>query len=325
MVHRRTEEELMKIPPSVTYALKFIVSIVLLAGLVWYVDFHAVIHSIGQAALLPLMLGTLLVIGNVGLQFYRWRYLLRLLSHDVKNGEILASLLIGFSAGFFTPAQVGEFGGRLATLRSLRGTYILGLSLIDRLSLLAVTVLLGCIAIPIFFLRYLPVYWNTAYSYLALAVALLFLLFLLFPAAAKLFLGFLPKRIREHRFYAVFEIFETTFHAPQARRLFFMTLAFVGIVALQFHFFINAFTPADLDISLICAPSIIFVKSFFLPISVADLGVRETTAVFFYSKAGIPGAAALNASLCVFTVNVLLPSIAGVLYLLKLKIPRTSP
>ena len=324
MVHRRTEEDLMKIPPAVTYLLKFIVSIGLLTGLVWYVDFHSVIHSIGQAAILPLVLGSLLVVGNVGMQFYRWRYLLRLLSHDVKDGEILASLLIGFSAGFFTPAQVGEFGGRLATLRTLRGSHIVGLSLIDRLSILAVTVLLGCVSIPVFFLRYLPVYWNVAYSYLALAVALLFLLFLLFPAVVKLFLGFLPKRIREHRFYAVIEIFESTFHAAQARRLFFMTLAFAGIVALQYHFFINAFAPASIDVSLICAPNIIFVKSFFLPISVADLGVRETTAVFFYSNAGIPGAAALNASLCVFTVNILLPSIAGALYLLKLKIPRTS-
>ena len=50
-----------------------------------------------------------------------------------------------------------------------------------------------------------------------------------------------------------------------------------------------------------------------------DLGVRESASVFFFSKFGVSSAAAFNASMCMFLVNVLLPSIAGALLVLKVK------
>ncbi|MCX6137330.1 MAG: lysylphosphatidylglycerol synthase domain-containing protein, partial [Ignavibacteriales bacterium] len=255
----------MRIRSTMIFISKFLVSVALLTGLIWYIDFSAVLQSLRQASFFPLAAGSLLVIANVGLQYYRWRYLLRLSTHDVIDKDILSSLLIGFSAGFFTPAQVGEFGGRLATLRSVRGAHIIGLSIIDRLSLLGVTIVTGCLSIAFFFSTYRPAYWNGYYTIFAVVVALLFLLLLLYPGAAKLLLGLLPRRIREHRFYSVIEIFESTFHAAQAWRLFVLSTAFMGVVILQYHLFITAFSPADITASVACVPSILFVKSLFLP------------------------------------------------------------
>jgi uncharacterized membrane protein YbhN (UPF0104 family) len=322
VVSDRREERLMTISPRIELIAKVLVSICLLGGLFWYVDLEAVMRSLKHADPRFLVLGLLLVIPNVGLQFYRWRYLLRLISPGVTNSDVLTSLFVGFSAGFFTPAQVGEFGGRLANLRELRGSHIIGLSLVDRLYVLALTLLCGGAAISFFCSWYLPEYWSAVYSVAVTIILLIVLLLAFVPSAAKRALALLPEKIRTHRFFGVVEIFETTFHAPQARSLVLQTTAFMFVIVLQYHLFLNAFEPAGFIHSALCAPAILFVKSFFLPISIGDLGVRETTAVFFYSRTGISSAAALNASLCVFAANVLLPSILGAVYILKLK-PRS--
>ena len=55
-----------------------------------------------------------------------------------------------------------------------------------------------------------------------------------------------------------------------------------------------------------------------LPISLADLGIREGAAVFFFSKLQVGKVAAFNGSLLLFAVNVLLPTFLGLFLLPRL-------
>jgi len=94
----------------------------------------------------------------------------------------------------------------------------------------------------------------------------------------------------------------------------FCTLCFQAILIVQMFCFIHAFFEITLFHAFIGTNAMMFVKSC-LPISLGDLGIREAGSIFFFSKFGVSQASALNASLLLFVVNILVPSIFGTIFL----------
>ena len=284
----------------------------LLAGLVWYVDIHALIASVRTARIDFLAAGAGLAAVNVGLQFARWKFLLRLIRVPASNASVFASLSAGFTAGFFTPGQIGEIGGRLFGLDARYRASVLSMSAVDKLYVLGATIASGTLSALMFFPLFLPAVWGiglTVASYGLLgAVAAGFL----FPSLTKSLLERLPQRIRSHRLFGAVTVFETDFTNASGQTLTLLTAALFGVIILQYHCFVNAFTDAPLTASALCVPIVLFVKSIILPISIGDLGIRESASVFFYTRAGVTAAASLNASLCVFTVNIVVPALLGI-------------
>jgi len=305
--------------PVVLFILKVIVSLSLLFILLYYIDFRTVFISLSNAKLHFLILGFLLVAANTGIHFLRWRFLLRLIAKDITNEEALISLLVGFTAGFFTPAQVGEFAGRIASHPSLRKSHVLGMSVIDRLYMLALTLITGIGAFALFFSSYMTLYWSPWYGIVAVIIIVATLLIVLHPQYAKKLLSIVPQKIRKHRLYNIIDVMENQFHNIQGRTLFLLTSALYAVIVIQYYIFSIAFEPVSFFDSAICSSSVYFVKAVLLPISIGDLGVRESAAVFFFSRVGVSAASAFNASLCMFLANIVLPSIAGSLLIMKMK------
>ena len=291
----------------------------LLIALVLYVDIRALRDSLLSAKTSYLLLGTSLVVVNVAMQYVRWRYLLRLISPEVETPAILSSLFIGYSAGFFTPGQVGEHGGRIVSLGTIQSIQVLAMSLIDKIYVLAVTTITGVVALWLFFIFYLPNYWSGMFTATVFGVVAAFLIVVLYPDLLKKVLRSVLHKVRKYRAVSAFLFVRDVFHRKQARILLLMTFVFNGIVILQYHFFVSAFAPVSLGVSALCTASILFIKAAILPISLGDLGIRESTAIFFFSRAGVAAPAALNASLCVFFVNILVPSLIGAALVLRLR------
>ncbi len=291
----------------------------LLTALVFYVDVDALRQSVLRANALYLIIGASLVVANLGLQFLRWRYLLRLISTEVPGSKILTSLFIGYSAGFFTPGQVGEHGGRMVSLSPLQSIQVLAMSLIDKIYILAVTIIMGLVAVWLYFELFLPQYWTPFFTAGVFAVTASFLIVVFYPDLLKKLLRVMLHKVRKYRAVSAFLFVRDVFHRRQARVLLFLTFLLNAIVILQYHFFVMAFAPVPLKVSVLCASNILFIKAAILPISLGDLGIRESTAIFFFTRAGIPAAAALNASLCVFFINILLPSLLGAVLVLRIK------
>jgi uncharacterized membrane protein YbhN (UPF0104 family) len=305
--------------PFLLFSLKAIITIGLLVGLLYYIDIEAIAESLSLADPALLLAGSLLVAANTGIHFVRWRFLLQLLSREIPAMDVLSSLLVGFTAGFFTPAQVGEFAGRIASLPDIRKSHIVGITIIDKLYLFAATVVTGVAALAIFASIHFPQFWHPAFTLLiGIFIAALITLFLM-PERVRPLLLKLPSWIRDHKLYAMVGIIEETFHDRHARTLLMLSVLLYVVIAFQFYVFINAFAPVSLFDTAVSSWSVYFIKAAVLPISIGDLGVRESASVYFFSRFGVPSAAAFNASLCMFLVNVLLPSIAGTLLILKVK------
>lgn len=308
-----------RVHPRLAVVAKIVVGISLLTGLVLYIDVSALQRSLAHADVFFLTLGAILVVANVGMQFVRWRYLVTLIGPNTPDKEIFSSLLIGYSAGFFTPGQVGEHGGRLMALTSLQAIQVLAMSIIDKMYILAITVIAGAIGAWLYFALYLPHYWTPVLSALVVAVVFSFLVVVLYPDILKTVLRVALHKLRKYRAVSAFLFVKDIFHRSQARMLLLLTGVFYGIIILQYYFFVLAFEPVTFGISALSTANILFIKSAILPISFGDLGIRESTAIFFYSHAGISAASAFNASLCVFFVNILFPSLIGSILILRIK------
>lgn len=305
--------------PVISFLLKFAITLSILVALFYYIEINEIVRSFRQANTLLLILGFVLVIANTGIHFIRWRYLLRLLSKEIQDSEVVTSLLVGFAAGFFTPAQVGEIAGRIASHPELRKSHVVGITIIDKLYILALTFLTGISALTVYTAKYFSEYWNLLYVLPIVLILVLICAVFLFPQSMKKFLKYIPEKIRQHNLYSMIGIIETTFFNQQGRLLFALTAMLYAIIGVQFFIFINAFESVSFFDTVLCSLSVYFVKAVILPISIGDLGVRESASIFFFSKVGVSAAAAFNASMCMFLANVLLPSAIGALMIVRLK------
>ena len=62
-----------------------------------------------------------------------------------------------------------------------------------------------------------------------------------------------------------------------------------------------------------------FAKTIIPPVSFGELGIREGASVYFLKQVGVSAAAGFNAAIFLFIINVLLPALTGLIFLLKRK------
>jgi uncharacterized protein (TIRG00374 family) len=305
--------------PVVVNIAKVIISAVLLIGLLYYIDTDSIVTSFANADNTFLIAGFALAALQLVIHFYRWRYLLRLVSREISDREAFTSFFVGFMAGFFTPAQIGEFAGRIASHPSVKKSHIVGITLIDKMYWAALTFVIGGSGIVIFIAEQYPEYWNPLYRYVVTFILGLIIAPFIYPEKVKEVLTLLPEKVRNHRFYEIILVIEEVFHNRNAWMLFTMTGALYGVILLEYYFLVNAFGPVTLNNAVMCGASVFFVKSFIFPISFGDLGVRESAAVYFFVATGTAAAVAFNASIVMSFANVIIPTAIGALLVATLK------
>jgi len=253
---------------------------------------------------------------NLFLQFAKWRYLVRLIKPEVSLRELLTSLFAGFTLGLITPGRVGEFG-RVVFVKDRPWATLLGLALLDKLYAAAILYLTGIASVLLFLatrLRQPLVLWPLA-VFAAFTLLLLYYL-LIHPEAMRVLLYSinitLPFREKIKQLIATFD----HFGRRQALVLLgFCTLFYLTFIA-QFYVLVRAFEPVPLLPAIQAAVATLFVKGL-IPISLGDLGVRERAAVEFFSYVHVQDTSAFNASLMLFVINVLVPSLVGLGFILR--------
>jgi uncharacterized membrane protein YbhN (UPF0104 family) len=114
---------------------------------------------------------------------------------------------------------------------------------------------------------------------------------------------------------------------PRAEAIVLVGLSAVryAVFSAQFVFLVHAFAPRAAWTAVTAGVAVVYLLKSAVPtLTLGDLGVREGVAVFVLAGAGVPAAAALNASLAVFVVNLVLPAAAGIPLLARLRPPATA-
>lgn len=280
---------------------------------------NAIIRAFTSANWVNVILGLLLLVPNIFLQFLKWRFVLR--SRYPESGNRLAakSLLFGFTLGFVTPGNLGELARGLY-FKNFDRVVVTGLTIIDKLFGQIIFVSLGFISINIILFSSfkLPGFVVTPVLVLSSLFLIIIWLTALNPHWIRSFLYAVNSRLPlQNKIRNLISSLDH-FNRNHSSRLLFLNLFWFLVIFFQYHILVLAFTDISFFDSLLAVSAVLFTKVA-LPVSIADLGIREGAAVFFYSLYQIPEAATFNAALLIFVINFLIPSILGSYFVFKLR------
>ena len=307
-------EKMFKGKIDIHTAIKFIVAVIILIYLLSLVEPKRMLAVLEGANPTLIFLGIILAPLNVVWLYFRWRSLTSFFEQErtIPKKEVLGSVLSGITLRLTTPGGLGEFG-RILYIRELSRTKLFALTVVDNLSSFFITGIFGPIG-----LAYIFGIWYL----LLIPVGLIILLAAFFLYRRRIDISqwrLLRWKIIPVKFRLV-EFWETIKVLPISRIIFvlFISAVMFFCYSFQFYLLITAFediSPVDGFASI---SAIMFVKSI-LPISFGDLGIREGASILMLGKFGVSRAAALNASLLLFSFNLLVPAIIGSVFITGFK------
>lgn len=307
LIDKKLKKEYWK--KRITMAIRILVSGSILYFLISLVQWENVLAAYRVADGRYIAAGAVLVIGNLGVRTLKWKAMLMTVKKSPTLWESFGSVMLGISLGSFTPGEIGEFAGRTLHIANARRSHLVGLTLLDKTQISIVIGSAGIISIVVLVLND----FILVSCIIILIIILSFIIFYQLDRIAKL--GYylnasLFKRAWISRVLDGFCLLRT----QHLTITLMYTITFLGVLVLQMFFLINAFAQITFLQAFIGTSSMMFVKSL-LPISLADLGIREASTIFFFAYFNIPQAAALNAALLLFFINVFVPGVIGTLFL----------
>ncbi|SFQ38112.1 Uncharacterized membrane protein YbhN, UPF0104 family [Pseudarcicella hirudinis] len=266
------------------------------------------------------LLLTLIVLtfANWGFEALKWQKLASPIT-KFSFSEAYQSVIIGLSLSFITPANLGDFAGRIWKLNSPNRFQGVGAILMGNGIQFYVTLFFGTIAFGHFILHQLP------------QIPLLFCIFFLLLIASLLFgiffysrrhwIGLFFQKVKFlKRFASYFEIFETYNLSEILEILLWATLRYLTF-SIQFIIVLLIFSINLPLLELFTLTSLVFFFKTLIPSFnfLSDLGIREFTALYFFSYYAIPPAAVVSATLSLWLINILTPVLFGMVFIVKEK------
>ena len=309
------------------WLLRGALSIALLAAIIHQIDARPISDALSSANPWFLLAALLLLVPNITLQHAKWRLLLRGGAPMVQPGDVRASLFGGFTLGMLTPARIGEFGGRAVLCRGAGKGLLVSLTAVDKAGTMLVTVVVGLFTLVHFSSRsdVLPTLPIVISGLLILTVLLGFLALLTHrtSTAPRRFLEAKNGRVARH----LLQLMDTmAAMSPASLRMFLLySVLFYLTFVLQFMLLLSAFVPMHPLDAFSGIATIMLVKTVIPPVTIGELGIREGASVFILSVYGVVSAVAFSASLLLFSINILLPAIAGLWFLLRRRAAGAFP
>lgn len=265
-----------------------------------------------------LFLGFILVIPNIGFQFYKWKILCNEMLGIYDNKKIMMSLFFGFSGGIATPFRLGEYVGRAMALDEKEFIDVSAATLIDKLFVLLGVAIAGVFSFIYFLQQYTGLSVPAAYIlYTASAIILVFL----FPVLKRIEKNqALREKLCSVRYAGSFIKSLFSFRKLGKRtviKIIIVTIVLCGVYISQFAIFAMAYSGKNsFGVYFWAGLLVMFTKTFIPPVTFGELGIREGASVYYFSRLNESTAAALNTSLSLFAVNILLTSLIGLVMVL---------
>ncbi|GJQ62178.1 MAG: hypothetical protein SCALA702_12310 [Melioribacteraceae bacterium] len=254
------------------------------------------------------------------LQYIKWSNITGGLLGKYKISNIVKSLFAGYAYGLITPIRAGEIPGRKFGLTGSDITSVSMAVALDKSYNITAVLSIGSILFSIYvtFVTEYPLHVTIIIPLMVISILIGFYTLL---KSDKL--GSYPvlRNIRKIEYLNKIKLafnrsrrMENTFHFRQ----YLLSVGIFLLYTIQFLFYVYAFeSQGNLLIIYTGVGAIYYVKIFAGFLSIADLGIRESSAVYLLGMIGVGSAAALSASLLIFSTNILLPSLIGALIILR--------
>ena len=309
-----------KYKTAILVSAKIIIALGLLIYLIYAVNFQEILAAIKQANVYLISAAFLLSFVNIYLQFYKWKITANVVLQENHNSKIWLSLFYGFSAGVFTPARIGEYFGRAIAFKDQSILRVTLATLLDKLFLLLIIAFFGSIS-SILFIHYH--YHVTFYLTVGLFILVftIFYLLVLLMFNERFWDNLLFTKIRDsiklHWLSEKIKVFRKL-DKKYATKMFLISGLFYVCFLVQYAMLVAAFSNHNQYLEYFWAGNLMmFAKTIIPPVSLGELGIREGASVFFITQLGESASTGFNASIFLFFINVLIPSLIGLTLLLK--------
>jgi uncharacterized membrane protein YbhN (UPF0104 family) len=240
----------------------------------------------------------------------RWHTAVQGVAPATSLRQALAAVLCGRTLGFLTPARIGDYAGRALSLRHPDKPALVTLAVVEQMPGLLIFLTAGTGALLYSSLHLHVLKLSAWVPVLALGGAV---------GLGTLVLLFLPPRLLQGLQRRVPGVWlGRSLHTlecipPRTMALLLgWSLVQYGVFTTQFFCLVRALAPDTAAGAGYAGIALVFyAKSLLPPVTFMDLGIREGAAVFFLGLFGVPQAAAFNAALLLFGVNLVLPALFG--------------
>ena len=267
----------------------------------------------------PFFVGALLLLPlNWGLESLRWKELANKIE-PVSYWQAVEGVLTGLALGFVTPSFLGDFAGRTLQLQTRARARSAGSLVVNSASQFIVTYVFGCMGMLLFAnASILPdgrLSTGMAFTMMFTAGAMIWLFFnsrivveIFHKAYPKLFINRIIAIIAEYS------------EAELARTLLLSTIRY-GVFSLQFYLLLSLFGVQLPPLTLLSGVFIVFLAKTLIPSLslVGDLGLREMSAILFFKQFGAADEKVIAACLMLWCINLLLPTLAGLIFILRIR------
>ncbi len=312
-----------EIPFNKKQLLYSFIKIIIAAGLILFIinkiKPKEILSAFYSADYYLIILAFFLSFLNLYFQYLKWETVCHNYLNVRSKKKIFISLFHGFAAGIFTPARIGEYFSRGLAIKEKSILQVATATFIDKLFPLIIVSFFGGISF-ILFLNYN----HLVRLYITIPAFFLVVIFLL--AFLSLFikgkiLNYIPASIKQNRkFEKIFLNLEqlTKLNFKFIKRMIFISVSFYFCFLLQFAVLVAAFAHNFHLFEYLWNGSLImFGKSIIPQVSLGDLGIREGISIYFYNKSGVAASTAFDASFFLFLINLLFPSLIGMILLYK--------
>ncbi len=274
---------------KLAYILKISVAFILVGWILSQVEREKAIEYFLSINVVTLFFILTFSIITVGVQFMRWRYLVRCNSSDFELKDILPSFFAGYAFRLMIPGGHAEISKIFLLPGKKRGKAVaVGMEKLYQTYIKLVFIL---IALSFSFAEYNSILYS-------LIIILLLLLFFL-PKIKLL------KKLQEKQVNNIKIFFNT----------FLYSMGIFLIMTMQYFILLNLVHEIEFIETM---HTVVYLwGSGIIPISISGLGVREGLAVYFLNFYGISPANAVATSLFLFTLNTVIPALIGVYFIYK--------
>ena len=258
----------------------------------------------------------ILTLFNWFFEILKWKKLVQIIQ-NISFKDALEQSLGGLTASLVTPNRIGDYGAKVMYYTNRFKGKIVLLNLVGNISQMTITTVFGVIGLTIFINFYqvdINYYRVTRFVFILLIIAILS------------FFGVKHRRfkVKGHSYVDIIDFIKSITINIKAKTLVFSLIRYL-IFSFQFYFFLSVFGVAiDYLDAMVVITSMYFLASIIPSISIFDVVIKGSVAVFLFSFLKINELTILTIITSMWLLNFVIPSVFGGYYILNFRLPNAE-
>ena len=259
-----------------------------------------------------------LMLVSWGLEVVKWRRLL-LTVERISVWRAIESVFCGLTVAVFTPARIGEYGGRVFFLSPRKRIVGIVAMAAGTIAQIVLTNVFGIIAGLFFLSRFMKVDENIFYFFVAFGIMICVLLcvFYFHIVWIKRLLMSIRFTRKYEKFYAVLG----RYSKQELARILLISIARYAVFNTQYFVLLHWLIPDLRYVDILMMMSVFFFIQGLLPsLDFFDIGVRAITASYLFAFITDRHVEVIATAACIWLINIIIPAILGSYFVFKLNL-----